>query len=209
MPSLASISDPRLYHILTYGTLLGSNIQNTFLQGPIAYKCLPRAQFSTLQQNIFPPFFAFQSVLPLVLAFTWPGSARTSLRGPVAATDAGWRGLLVDRNFWTALVPIAAMFGSSFLNLTLLGPATTTVMKKRKHQGMLLTLRILQGECLRLMNDSLETRDGKRYYDPGPKSAEMEKLNSSFMWLHSASSLANLVGLGAMVYYGIVLAEKI
>ena len=54
-----------------------------------------------------------------------------------------------------------------------------------------------------------ETRDGKRYYDPGPKTVEMEKLNSSFSLLHSASSLANLVGLGAMLYYGAVLAEKL
>lgn len=26
MPSLSSISDPKVYHILTYGTLLGSNL---------------------------------------------------------------------------------------------------------------------------------------------------------------------------------------
>ena len=73
MPPLSSVSDPRAYHILTYGTLLGSNLQNTFLAGPIAYKCLPRPQFSTLQQNIFPPFFSFQTALPLILALTWPG----------------------------------------------------------------------------------------------------------------------------------------
>ena len=53
MPSLSSISDPKVYHILTYGTLLGSNIQNTFFAGPIAYSCLPRPQFATLQTKIF------------------------------------------------------------------------------------------------------------------------------------------------------------
>ena len=54
-----------------------------------------------------------------------------------------------------------------------------------------------------------ETRDGKRYYDPGPKSEEMQRLNSSFSVLHGASSLSNVIGLGAMLFYGIVLAEKL
>lgn len=37
----------------------------------------------------------------------------------------------------------------------------------------------------------------------------MERLNKSFMRLHGASSMANLISLGAMVYYGAMLAEKI
>jgi hypothetical protein len=52
-----------------------------------------------------------------------------------------------------------------------------------------------------------ETRDGKRYYDPGPKSEAMQKLNRSFSTLHGVSSLLNLVGMGAMLFYGVVLAE--
>lgn len=54
----------------------------------------------------------------------------------------------------------------------------------------------------------LETRDGKKYYDPGPKSTEMQRLNSSFAYLHGAASLSNLIGLGAMIAYGFTLAEK-
>lgn len=138
MPSLSSFSDPKAYHILSYGTLLGSNILNTFFSGPIAYKCLPRAQFATLQQNIFPPFFALQTAIPLALAFTWPGSELVNGAGlQPGSKDAGWRGLLADANFWTALVPIATMFGTSLLNLLVLGPATTKVMRQRKHQGIL------------------------------------------------------------------------
>ena len=55
----------------------------------------------------------------------------------------------------------------------------------------------------------VETRDGKRYHDPGPKTPEMQRLNSSFTYLHSLSSLSNLLGTGAMIYYGFVLAEKL
>ncbi|TKA81324.1 hypothetical protein B0A55_02769 [Friedmanniomyces simplex] len=153
MPSTTSLTSPTSYHLLTYGTLLGSNLFQTFLNGPISYTALPRAQFSTLQQAIFPPYFSLQT-----------------------------------GNFWDALVPIAVILGTSLVNLVVLGPATTRVMRRRKHQ---------------------ETRDGKRYHDAGPQSAEMQRLNSSFTYLHSASSLSNLIGTGAIIFYGFVLAEKI
>ena len=132
MPSLASLSDPKAYHVLTYGTLLGSNLFQSFLAGPISFSCLPRPQFSTLQQKIFPPYFTFQTALPVVLALTWPGERIT---GVTSRKGTGWRGVLEEGNFWTALVPIGIMFGTSLLNLALLGPATTKVMRKRKHQG--------------------------------------------------------------------------
>lgn len=135
MPSVSSLSDPTAYHILTYGTLLGSNIQNTFLAGPLAFKVLPRPQFSTLQQAIFPPYFAFQTALPIVLALTWPGVKSAALGGATMREHAGPRGLLEEQYMWTALAPIALMCGTSLLNLVLLGPATTNVMKQRKHQG--------------------------------------------------------------------------
>lgn len=61
---------------------------------------------------------------------------------------------------------------------------------------------------MRKLTSHEETRDGKKYYDPGPKSDEMQRLNSSFAKLHGAASLANLVGLGAMLAYGATLAEK-
>lgn len=52
-----------------------------------------------------------------------------------------------------------------------------------------------------------ETRDGKKYYDEGPKSAEMQRLNASFGKLHGISSALNLLGTFAMIYYGATLAE--
>ncbi|KAK5136406.1 hypothetical protein LTR08_003532 [Meristemomyces frigidus] len=188
MPTLSSLTNPSAYHILTYGTLLGSNLFQTFMNGPIAFTALPRAQFSTLQQAIFPPYFVLQTALPLVLALTWPGERAASLGGMVARTSAGYRGLMEEGNVWTALVPVAIMCGTSLLNLVVLGPATTKVMRERKHQ---------------------ETRDGKRYHDAGPKTTEMQRLNSSFNYLHSLSSLVNLLGTGAMIYYGFMLAEKL
>ncbi|CZT25803.1 uncharacterized protein RCC_11472 [Ramularia collo-cygni] len=186
MPSFASLKDPKVFHILTYGTLLGSNLFQTFMAGPLAYQALPRPQFSTLQQAIFPPYFTLQTVLPLFLILTWPGEKLASAGGAVARKGAGYAGVFEEENRWIALIPIALMCGTSLLNLVALGPATTKVMKERKHQ---------------------ETRDGKKYYDAGPKSEEMQRLNSSFAKLHGAASLANLIGLGAMFVYGATLAE--
>lgn len=58
-------------------------------------------------------------------------------------------------------------------------------------------------------NYRTETRDGKKYYDAGPKSPEMQRLNSQFARLHGVSSLSNVLGLAAMIYYGFVLAERV
>lgn len=135
MPAFQSLTDPKNYHILTYGTLLGSNLFQTFLAGPLAFKALPRPSFSTLQQAIFPPYFAFQTALPLVLALTWPGEKLAQAGGAVVRRHAGLSGLLEEENRWIALLPILMMFGTSLANLVVLGPATTKVMKDRKHQG--------------------------------------------------------------------------
>lgn len=210
MAPVSSLSDPKAYHILTYGTLLGSNIFQTFLAGPVAFKALPRPSFSVLQQAIFPPYFTFQTALPLVLALTWPGEKIAAAGRAVARQNFGLAGLLEEEHRWTAFAPIFAMFATSFLNLLVLGPATTKVMKERKHQGM---QNRRTAKLSKISPNSspffTETREGKRYYDPGPKSAEMQRLNSSFGKLHGASSLSNVIGLGAMIWYGFVLAEKL
>lgn len=83
---------------------------------------------------------------------------------------------------------VGAMFVTAALNLVYLGPKTTSVMVQRKHQ---------------------ETRDGKAAYDKGPHSEEMQKLNREFSILHGVSSLTNLVGLGAMVWYAGVLGAGV
>ena len=54
-----------------------------------------------------------------------------------------------------------------------------------------------------------ETRDGKKSYDAGPHSSEMQRLNKLFGLLHSVSTILNLVGMGAAIYYGFVLAERL
>ena len=134
MPSFASLTDPKAYHIISYGALLGSTLFQSFIAGPFAYSALPRPQFATLQQKIFPTYFAFQTALPVVLALTWSGE---KVAGAALRKDAGWRGVFETGNMWDGLIPIGLMFGTALLNLVLFGPATTKVMRERKHQGQL------------------------------------------------------------------------
>ena len=105
------------------------------MAGPVAFKVLPRPSFSQLQQAIFPPFFAFQTALPVILALTWPGDKIASTSAFTVRENAGWRGLTNEVNWWTALAPVGIMFATGLVNLVALGPATTKVMKERKHQG--------------------------------------------------------------------------
>ena len=54
-----------------------------------------------------------------------------------------------------------------------------------------------------------ETRDGKKSYDAGPHSKEMQALNQRFGRMHGISSLLNMMGSLATVWYGMVLAERL
>ena len=83
---------------------------------------------------------------------------------------------------------IGTMFVTALVNWVYVGPKTTEVMGLRKHQ---------------------ETRDGKKSYDAGPHSKEMEALNKQFGLLHGVSTIINLVGLGAMIWYGGVLGNGV
>lgn len=107
----------------------------TFMAGPIAFKALPRPSFSTLQTAIFPPFFAMQTALPIILALTWPGEKVASASSLAMREHSGWQGILHQNNFWTGLVPVGVMLLTGLANLVALGPMTTRVMRERKHQG--------------------------------------------------------------------------
>ena len=66
----------------------------------------------------------------MLLALTYPG-AKTLL-----GTASGLNGTFADVNRWSVLIPIAGMFATGLANMLWIGPATTRIMKERKHQGM-------------------------------------------------------------------------
>ena len=56
---------------------------------------------------------------------------------------------------------------------------------------------------------ALETRDGKKSYDAPPHSKEMTVLNKRFGRTHGVSSLLNLAGLLATMWYGVTISNRI
>jgi hypothetical protein len=146
--------------------------------GIIAFRALPRPQFSTLQKATFPAYFTLQTVAPVLMILTYP-------------TPLGFRSLLPTATLQSAtdrlaMTLIGTMLVTGLANLVYVGPETTRIMKERKHQ---------------------ETRDGKKSYDEGPHSSEMVELNRRFGVLHGVSSLVNLVGFLGMCWYGVLLGE--
>ncbi|THX03179.1 hypothetical protein D6D13_07871 [Aureobasidium pullulans] len=185
---MPSVTDYKAYHILSYGSFLGATLFQSFIGGVVAFKVLPRPQFSTLQKATFPIFFALQSVLGLALMVTYPGEKLLGVGNQYVRENVGFRGLLADSNRWPVFVPLATIFVTSVLNSLIIGPATTKTMKERHHQ---------------------ETRDGKKYSDVGPHSKAMEQLNKTFGMLHGVSTIINLTAFGCAIWYGFVLGERL
>ena len=142
-------------------------------------------------------FRIVQTVLPTVLALNYPGS-----RG----TPSSIQGVFAEVNRWSVLVPLGTMFLSGLVNMLYIGPETARVMKLRKHQGNIYSIAWHRGIIAKSIS---ETRDGKKSYDVGPHSTEMQKLNRAFGKLHGISSLINLGALVATIWYGFSLAERI
>lgn len=118
----------------SYGTLLGSSVYQSFVNGIVSYRALSRPQFATLQAALTPVYFALQTALPVAMALTYPGVKGTSIgKGP--ATASGISGFFDSRNYWTVLAPITTILVLNAANLVWVGPVTTRIMKERRHQG--------------------------------------------------------------------------
>jgi hypothetical protein len=170
------------YHILSYGTLLGVEIWQSFVGGIVSFRALPRAQFATLQTALFPIYFNMQAALPIIMALTYPAERTT-----IGTIPSGFAGVLHAQNRLHVLTPLAIVFVTAVVNRLYIQPATVKCMRERKHQ---------------------ETRDGKKSYDPAPHSEAMRALNKKFGILHGASSGVNVLACIASVWYGFTLADR-
>lgn len=178
-------------------------MRKTFVGGIIAFRTLPRPQFSTLQASIFPVYFGLQTVLPAVMALTYPGERSFVSTGPSSLA-----GVFAEGHRATTLLPILTVFLGGLTNALFLRPATARVMQQRKHQGGWYWT-FSRMHSLNSLTVATETIDGKKSYDPAPHSKEMMRLNKAFGKLHGISSVVNLVSLVATVYYGKVLADRL
>ncbi|RYP83225.1 hypothetical protein DL769_001421 [Monosporascus sp. CRB-8-3] len=208
MSDRSLLFSPAPYHILSYGTLLGTQVFHTFINATTSLRVLERPQFAILQRNLFPWYFGIQTVMPVVLAVTYPGNRTPlgALEGGSAFADRGLAGVLGTANRWTVLAPLVTACVTGLINWAYLLPETNKVIAKRRLQvlgpalGLLLTARRL------FASPSVEKKDGKRSYDAPPHSEEMAALNKKFGQVHGISSLLNLVTLVSTVAYGFSLS---
>ncbi|KAH7041200.1 uncharacterized protein B0I36DRAFT_380007 [Microdochium trichocladiopsis] len=184
MASTSLVWSPAPYHLITYSTLLGTQVFHSFYNATVAYKTLERPQFAVLQRALFPGYFGLQAAAPILLALTYPARKLFDAK----LSSSGIFGVLERENRWTVLAPLATAFVTGLVNLVYLLPETNKITAKRRAQ---------------------ETKDGKRSWDTPPHSEEMATLNRQFGQIHGISSLLNLITLGATLVYGFGLSKRI
>jgi hypothetical protein len=114
---------------ISYGTLLGAEIFQSFIGGTTAYRTLPRPQFSALQSKLFPIYFSMQSALPLALALTFPGQFGTSDLSSIHS-------MIAPENRFMVLLPLSIISISGLINMFYLTPLVVKTSKDRFQQGM-------------------------------------------------------------------------
>ncbi|CAI6092084.1 hypothetical protein V2G26_013616 [Clonostachys chloroleuca] len=169
------------YHIIAYGTLLGTSFWHSFIVGPVMFKTVERPVFSAVQSGLFPTYFGLQTAIPVVLALSFPGNTLLGI-------STGVSGLLHESHRLGSLLPITTAFLSGFVNFVVLLPTVNKVMKQRQGQAK---------------------RDGKEWYAEGPHSEEMRALTKKFGMLHGISSLLNLTTFLSALVYGFTLGSRI
>ncbi|KAJ5642088.1 hypothetical protein N7490_006088 [Penicillium lividum] len=97
------------YHLLCYGTLLGTQLYQSFINTKLCYKHLPMREFLGLNKRIFPVYFTCQIGLAALTAATRPPYSIFSL----------------TMDPWSA-APLVIVLTMGSLNYFVFGPKTTT-----------------------------------------------------------------------------------
>ncbi|KAI1100827.1 hypothetical protein F4804DRAFT_344434 [Jackrogersella minutella] len=104
-------------HLLSYSTLLGTELYQSFVMVKVCHQALPRSAFTTLQKRVFPIYFCGQTVLLLLTAATIPPYGPLTLQ----ASKSNW-------------MPFTIAGVTALLNLMIYGPRTRQIMIDRIHQ---------------------------------------------------------------------------
>lgn len=78
-----------LAHLFTYSIAFGGTSLYSYWISPIAFRTLEKQQFSILQNKVFPNFFLFQSVSPLLIGLLSPLQGPKMISGLLAASVCG------------------------------------------------------------------------------------------------------------------------
>ncbi|KAH8703696.1 hypothetical protein BGW36DRAFT_288724 [Talaromyces proteolyticus] len=177
---LSILLNPLPYHILAYGTFLGSQLYQSFINTKICYRSLPPQNFNNLNKRLFPVYFRCQLGLALLTFVTKP--AASWLQPPVA-------------NAGNLLLSLAtAMAG---LNWYIYGPRTNDAMLEKAR-----VVKEAREESEASNNKNNDTNDTET-------AALVQKVKKSFSHNHAMSIHLNLIAMIATVAYGIVLGDKL
>ncbi|RMD44746.1 hypothetical protein DV735_g322, partial [Chaetothyriales sp. CBS 134920] len=105
------------YHLLLYGTLLGMQFYQSFVNTKICYRHLSMPQFQQLQKHLFPVYFDGQLALALLTVATHPPLSLVSLARDVPG-----------------VVSLAIVLLTDVLNWSVFGPKTLRIMVDRAVQ---------------------------------------------------------------------------
>ncbi|KAI0203482.1 hypothetical protein F4808DRAFT_457757 [Astrocystis sublimbata] len=176
-------------HLLSFSTLLGTSLYQTFVVTKICYVSLPRSAFTTLQKRLFPVYFQGQSILILLTALTIPP------HGPFT--------LIANKAAW---IPFAVAGATAALNLLVYGPRTRQIMIERIHQE---TRDGRKRPVVAADKNDSATETPSTPSTPSEPSAEMQRLHRSFSRNHAMSIHLNLLSLSAMLWWGWRLASSL
>lgn len=104
-------------HVLSFSTLLGTQLYQSFVMTKVCHQALPRTAFTTLQKRIFPIYFRGQTLLLFITAATIPPYGPWTLK----ASKSNW-------------VPFVVAGVTALLNLVVYGPRTRQIMVDRIYQ---------------------------------------------------------------------------
>ncbi|KAK0617554.1 hypothetical protein B0T14DRAFT_391109, partial [Immersiella caudata] len=172
-------------HLLSYSTLLGTSLYQSFILTKLSYQSLPRPAFISLQKRVFPVYFRLQTGLLILCAITVPPLGLFSL----VRSKSMWDGVLFGIAGVTAV-----------LNLGVYEGRTRRGMVERVEQAK--RDKIQQDSAAGSGYSATEGADSE-----GP-SDQMRRLNRVFSKNHAMCIHLNLITMGAMLVYGWRLASK-
>lgn len=170
----------RLGYLVAFASTFGASLWVTFIGGIIQYSVLPRHQFGNLQAKSLPVYFRLVSTATSICLATFAilhplGKASTAEKSQLAA--------------------LGVTLGTTILNLLVLEPTTTAIMKERH--------KIERAEGIGADVGLSKNREVAK------TNTELAAINKKFGMYHGMSSLANLFSFGGILVHTWYLACRL
>ncbi|KAF3399440.1 hypothetical protein DPV78_006825 [Talaromyces pinophilus] len=179
---LSTLLNPLPYHILAYGTFLGSQLYQSFINTKICYRSLSPQSFNNLNKRLFPVYFRCQLGLAILTFITKPSKM--------------WLQLPTLKDAGSLLLGLATVMAG--LNWYVYGPRTSEAMIERAKM-----VKEAQDEE---DGNSVNIESGRSTEET---QALVAKVKKTFSRNHAMSIHINLIAVIATVAYGFVLGGRL